>query len=116
MNFKAVQILCMAVSTLLEEISWDDYGCEGLHTPLVQVENDCHKLHMLMDIMGTLCRIMDTRIAYVNTEGKIIKEWIETILEIGRRYRRELEVLETVGLGPSAQCLSSNGSPGDLVD
>lgn len=86
--------MCMAVSTLVEEISWDVYGPESLHTPVVREEQDCRNLDMLMDIMGTLTRMMDTRIAYVTTEGKVVREWIETILEIGGRYRKELEVIE----------------------
>jgi hypothetical protein len=49
-----------------------------------------------MDVMGTLTRMMDTRIPYVTTEGKVIREWIETILEIGGRYKRELETLEAL--------------------
>lgn len=112
MDFKAVQILCMAVSTLIEEISWDEYGPDSLHTPLVRVETDCHKLHILMDILGTLTRMMDTRIAYVNTEGKIIREWIESILEIGQRYKRELEVLKTMESRLPTQCLLSDDSSG----
>jgi hypothetical protein len=38
--------------------------------------------------------MMDTRLTFVTTEGKIIKEWVERMLEIGGRYRRELELLE----------------------
>jgi hypothetical protein len=94
MNFKAVQILCMAVSTLIEEMTWAPYGNQELHTPLVVNEEDYHKLDLLMDMMGTLTRMMDTRINYVTTEGKVIREWIESILEVGGRYRRELEILE----------------------
>ena len=94
MNFKAIQVICMAVSTLIEEMSWDTYGSQGLHSPLVTDEHDCRRLDLLMDIMGTLTRMMDTRIAYATTEGKVIREWVETILEIGARYKKELEALE----------------------
>jgi len=96
MDFRAIQVLSLAVSTLIEEMTWNIYGDQGLHTPAIQVEDDCHKLDMLMDVMGSLTRIMDTRIAYVTTEGKVIREWIETILEIGGRYKRELEILEAL--------------------
>ena len=96
MDFRAIQILCLAVSTLMNEMVWNAYGEQGLHTPVIEVEHDCHKLDILMDIMGTLTRMMDTRIAYVTNEGKVIREWIETILEIGGRYKREVEVLEVM--------------------
>lgn len=94
MNFKAVQVLCMAVSTLIEEVTWASYGKQELHTPVITNEQDCHKLDLLMDMMGTLTRMMDTRINYVTAEGKVIREWIQSILEVGGRYRRELEILE----------------------
>jgi len=94
MNFRAMQVICMAVSTLIEEISWDAYGSQGLHSPLVRNEQDCRRLDLLVDIMGTLTRMMDTRIAYATTEGKVIREWVETILEIGTRYKKELDALE----------------------
>jgi hypothetical protein len=94
MNFKAIQILSMAVSTMVEEMTWASYGKQELHTPVVTDEKDCHRLDLLMDMMGTLTRMMDTRINYVTTEGKVIREWIESILELGRRYQRELEILE----------------------
>jgi hypothetical protein len=94
MDFKAIQVICMAVSTLIEEMSWGAYGSQGLHSPLVRDEQDCRRLDLLMDIMGTLTRMMDARIAYATTEGKVIREWIETILEIGTRYKKELEALE----------------------
>ncbi|HMK35288.1 MAG TPA: hypothetical protein VK463_09500 [Desulfomonilaceae bacterium] len=94
MNFRAIQILSMAVSTLVEEIAWSPYGKQSLHTPLVSTEQDCHKLDLLMDMMGTLTRMMDTRINYVTTEGKVVREWIESILELGGRYRRELGILQ----------------------
>jgi hypothetical protein len=84
----------MAVTTLMEEMAWGAYGSQGLHSPLVREEQDCRRLDLLMDIMGTLTRMMDTRIAYVTTEGKVIREWVETILEIGARYGKELEALE----------------------
>ncbi|MFH0821678.1 MAG: hypothetical protein V2B18_02925 [Pseudomonadota bacterium] len=94
MDFRAIQVLCMVVSTFLDEIAWAPYGKEELHTPVITVPEDTRKLDMLTDIMGTLTRMMDTRINFVSSEGKIIREWIETILELGTRYRRELETLE----------------------
>jgi len=94
MDFKAIQVISMAVSGLIEEMAWDAYGSQGLHSPLVTDEQDCRRLDLLVDIMGTLTRMVDTRIAYVTTEGKVIREWVETILEIGKRYRKELEALE----------------------
>jgi hypothetical protein len=94
MNFKVIQVICMAVSTLVEEMTWDTYGSQGLHSPLIRDEADCRHLDLLMDIMGTLTRMMDTRIAYVTTEGRVIREWIEAILELGARYKKELEILE----------------------
>jgi hypothetical protein len=96
MNFRAMQVICMAVSTLVEEISWDAYGSQGLHSPLVRNEQDCRRLDLLVDVMGTLTRMMDTRIAYATTEGKVIREWVETILEIGTRYKKELDALEKI--------------------
>jgi hypothetical protein len=84
----------MAVSTLMEEMSWDIYGSPNIHTPVVKTNVDCHKLDLLTNILGTLTRMMDTRLTFVTTEGKIIKEWVERMLEIGGRYRRELELLE----------------------
>jgi hypothetical protein len=99
MDFRAVQIMSMAVRTLVDELEWVPYGAAMLQTPLVQTDDDCHKLEVLEDIMGSLTRKMDTKINYVTSEGKIIKEWIETILEIGSRYRRELELLEKLEKG-----------------
>jgi hypothetical protein len=96
MDFRAIQVICLAVSTLMDEMVWNAYGEHGLHTPKIQVEEDCHKLDILMDVMGTLTRMMDTRLAYVTTEGKVIREWIESILEIGSRYKRQLETLEAL--------------------
>ena len=94
MDFKAIQVLCMAVSTLMDEITWAPYGSKEMHTPLVNSQEDCHRLDLLTDIMGSLTRMMDSRINYLTTEGKVVREWIESILDIGGRYRRELEVLE----------------------
>jgi hypothetical protein len=94
MNFRAIQVISMAVSTLVEEMTWDAYGSQGLHSPLIRDEADCRRLDLLVDIMGTLTRMMDTRIAYVTTEGRVIREWIESILELGSRYKKELEILE----------------------
>ncbi|MBI5252083.1 MAG: hypothetical protein HY912_21520 [Desulfomonile tiedjei] len=94
MDFRAIQVLSQAVSTLIDEITWDKYGPQELHTPVVTEEKDCHNLDLLLDIMGALTRMMDTRITYVTTEGKVVREWILSILEIGSRYKRELEILE----------------------
>jgi len=94
MDFKAVLVLRMTVTSLMDELSWDPYGPDGLHTPVLRCDNDCRKLDLLTDVMGSLSRIMDTHISYVTTEGKMIKEWIERILEIGERYERELRILE----------------------
>jgi hypothetical protein len=96
MDFRAIQVLSKAALTLMDEMAWSTYGAQELHTPLVCMESDCHKLDLLLDIMGTLTRMMDTRITYVTTEGKVIREWIESILEIGNRYGRELELLESL--------------------
>jgi hypothetical protein len=84
----------MAVRTLVDEISWDAYGSPDIHSPVIRTDDDCRRLDTLVDVMGTLTRMMDTRIAFATTEGKVIKEWIETILELGGRYLRELEILE----------------------
>jgi hypothetical protein len=94
MDLKAVQVLCMAISTIMGEMTWDPYGPEELHTPRVQTPEDCRKLDLLMDMMGTVTRLMDTRLTFVTTEGKVLREWIERILELGDRYRRELLLLE----------------------
>lgn len=96
MDFLAIRVLSMAVATLLEEMSWEDYGSPDLHTPVVATPYECERLDMLLDMMGTLTRQLDTRIAYVTTEGKVIREWIERILEISRRYQRELDLIATV--------------------
>lgn len=96
MDFRSVQVICMAVSTLIEEILWDVYGSQQLHTPILRDETDGHNLELLMDIMGTLTRMLDTRIAFVTTDGKIVREWIESILEIGARYQRELRALQQI--------------------
>lgn len=96
MDFRAIQVLCMTVSTLLDEMEWNTYGSPDLHTPVVETSEDCHRLDLLLDVMGTLTRMMDTRIAIVTSEGKVIREWIERVLEVGSRYRRELEALERI--------------------
>ena len=95
MDFRAIQVISQAVSTLTAEITWDTYGRQELHTPVIIDETDCHNLDLLLDIMGTLTRMLDTRITYVTTEGKVVREWIQTILEIGSRYKRELDILES---------------------
>lgn len=94
MDLKAVQVLCMAVSTILAEMTWDAYGPDELHTPRVASPLDCRRLDLLMDMMGTLIRLMDSRLTFVTTEGKVIREWIERILELGGRYRKELLLLQ----------------------
>jgi len=99
MDFRAIQVLCMTVSTLMEEIPWASYGPQDLHTPVIQGDKDCHNLDLLLDVMETLTRKMDTRIAYCTSEGKVIREWIETILELGLRYKRELEILDRIEKG-----------------
>jgi hypothetical protein len=94
MNFRAIHVISMAVSTLLDEITWAPYGSPELHTPVIGTSDDCRRLDLLLDMMGTLTRMMDTRVTYVTSDGKVMREWIETILEIGTRYRKELELLE----------------------
>ncbi len=93
MDFRAIQILSMAVSTLMEELTWASYGSQDFHTPVIATEKDCQNLDLLLDILATLTRMLDTRIAYVTTEGKVVREWIEKILELGSRYQTELELL-----------------------
>ncbi len=96
MDFRAIQVVSMAARTLIREIPWDAYGSQQLHAPVITTEKECHNLDLLMDVMGTLTRMMDTRIAYVTSEGKVIREWIEAILEIGDRYKRELDTLKRI--------------------
>ncbi len=93
MDFRAIYVLSKAVGTLMGEIAWSAYGPQDLHVPTVDTEEDCRKLDLLMDIMGTLTRMMDTQVSYVTTEGKVIREWIESILEICDRYQKELELI-----------------------
>ncbi len=95
-DFKAVQVVCNAVMTLVDEMRWIPYGSPELHTAYVESDEDYRKLDLLLDMMGTLTRMMDTRINYTTAEGKIIREWVETIVELGGRYRRELELLENL--------------------
>ncbi len=94
MDFRAIHVVCKAVVTLMDEMAWGAYGPHGLHTPVIQDEKDCQRLELLLDIMGTLARLLDTRIAFVTSEGKVIREWIETIVEIGARYQKELAALQ----------------------
>ena len=82
MDFKAIYVLSRAVSMLMDELKWDTYGSEDLHTPIIASDNDCRKLDILLDVIGTLSRMMDTRINYLTSEGKVVREWIETILEM----------------------------------
>jgi uncharacterized protein YegL len=96
MDFKAIYVLSRAVSMLMDELKWDTYGSEDLHTPIIANDNDCRKLDILLDVIGTLSRMMDTRINYLTSEGKVVREWIETILEIGERYKRELETIQNL--------------------
>ena len=86
----------MAVSTMLEDIQWIQCGDEKSHTPLIEKPKDVRKLELLLDVLETLTRLMDTRIAYLNTDGQLIREWVEKILEIGTRYQRELEILNSL--------------------
>ena len=76
MDFRTIQILSMAVSTLMDELAWAAYGSQDFHTPVIQTEKDYQNLELLLDIMGTLTRMLDTRIAYVTTEGKVVRELI----------------------------------------
>ncbi len=103
MDFKAIYVLSKAVSRLMNELEWDTYGSEDLHTPVIASDNDCRNLDVLLDMMGTLTRLMDTRINYVTSEGKVVREWIETILEIGDRYKREIELLDGLAKDPKFQ-------------
>ncbi len=103
MDFRAISILSNAVSSLMTELQWDTYGSEDLHTPVIANDNDCRNLDILLDVMGTLTRMMDTRINYVTSEGKVVREWIETILEIGDRYKREIELLNGLAKDPKFQ-------------
>src|SRR5512139_2147119 len=96
MDFRAVAVLSRAVSAMMDEMEWDSYGPQALHTPVIRNDQDYRNLDILLDMMGTLARMMDTRINYITTEGKVIREWIHTVLEIGQRYNRELEALEKV--------------------
>ncbi len=80
----------------MNELKWDTYGSEELHTPIIESDDDCRNLDILLDMMGTLTRMMDTRINYVTSEGKVVREWIETILEMGQRYKRELEMIQNL--------------------
>ena len=81
---------------LMDELKWDTYGSEDLHTPIIVSDDDCRNLDVLLDVIGTLSRMMDTRINYLTSEGKVVREWIETILEIGERYKRELEAIQNL--------------------
>jgi hypothetical protein len=103
MDFKSIFIISKAVSSLMTELQWDSYGSEQLHTPVIANDNDCRNLDVLLDMMGTLTRMMDTRINYVTSEGKVVQEWIETILEIGERYKREIELLDGFTKDPQFQ-------------
>ncbi len=103
MDFKAMYVLSRALSTLMNELEWDTYGPEEMHTPVVASDHDCRNLDILLDMMGTLTRLMDTRINYVTSEGKVVREWIETILEIGERYSREIELLDRMAKDPKFQ-------------
>jgi len=103
MDFKTIYVVSRAVSSLMAELQWDTYGSEELHTPVITSDNDCRNLDVLLDMMGTLTRLMDTRIDYVTSEGKVVREWIETILEIGERYKREIELLDGLVKDPKSQ-------------
>jgi len=103
MDFKAIYVLSKAVSTLMTELKWHAYSSEDLHTPVITSDSDCRTLDILLDMMGTLTRMMDTRVNYVTSEGKVVREWIETILEIGDRYKREIELLDGLAKDPKFQ-------------
>ncbi len=94
MDFRAMNIVANAVTTLMDEMKWGEYGGQDLHTPVILEQEDCQRLDTLIDMMGALSRLMDTRINYITSEGKVIREWIEGILEICARYKRELELIE----------------------
>ena len=96
MNFQAIQVVSMAVSSMLEEMRWITCGDEHSHTPLIEDPEDARKLELLLDVLETLTRLMDTKIAYLNTDGQLIREWVEKILEIGTRYQRQLEILNNL--------------------
>lgn len=114
MDFRAIYVVSRAVVTLMSELTWDVYGDEKMHTPVVRAEKDYHNLNLLSEMMGTLTRMMDTRIKYVTLEGKVVREWIESILEIGARYRRELELIERMESQIRGQ--ASEPSSGDHSD
>lgn len=96
MNFKAIQVVSMAVSNMLEEMQWLPCGDENSHSPLIEDPEDARKLELLLDVLETLTRLMDTKIAYLNTDGQLIREWVEKILEIGTRYQQQLEILNSL--------------------
>lgn len=93
MDFRATQVVSMAVSTMLDELSWMPCGDERSHTPIMETPDDVRKLELLLDMLDTLSRLMDTRIPHSNSDGKLIREWVEKIIEINFRYQRELELL-----------------------
>lgn len=103
MDFRAIAVLSRAVSTMMEEMKWDSYGPQPLHSPIITTDEDYRNLDILLDMMGTLTRMMDTRINFVTTEGKVIREWIYTVLEIGERYNRELEIIANIEQRPKSK-------------
>jgi hypothetical protein len=107
MDFRAIQILSMAIATLMEELAWAPYGSQEIHTPVIATDSDCKNLELLLDIMTTLTRMLDTRIAYITTEGKVVREWIEKVLELGNRYQKELELLRKLEKEFASQQFSS---------
>jgi hypothetical protein len=109
MNFRAMAVISMAIQTLMKEMNWAEYGEDPVHTPLIDEKDDCRKLDLLTDMLGTLTRMMDSRIDYLTTEGKIVREWVDVILEICARYRKELEVLKQL----ETQLNDSSESHGD---
>lgn len=86
--------MSMTVARLMDEIEWAPYGSPDQHSPIVKTPEDANKLDMLLDVLGSLTRMMDTRLNYLTTDGKLIREWVESILELSTRYRRELEILQ----------------------
>lgn len=93
MDFKAIRVISAAVAGLMKEIPWAPYGPQSFQTPVINTEEDCAKVDLLLDMMGTLTRLMDTRINFVTTDGKVVREWIESILGLADRYRTVLELL-----------------------
>ena len=93
MDFRAIQVISMAVSNMLDELKWMQCGDERSHTPIMETREDVRTLELLLDMLDTLSRLMDTRIPHSNSDGQLIREWVEKIIEINFRYQRQLEML-----------------------